>query len=66
MKSLEEEAVGAAPEEKFALLLRKHVESERGARKLRQEMKVQEKQLETVLREKENLQREYNKSVLMR
>ncbi|XP_036326909.1 gamma-taxilin-like [Rhagoletis pomonella] len=66
MKMLEEEAAGATPEEKFALLLRKHVESERGARKLRQEMKVQEKQLETVLREKENLQREYNKSVLMR
>ncbi|XP_054747304.1 gamma-taxilin [Anastrepha obliqua] len=66
MKTLEEEAAGAAPEEKFVLLLRKHVESERGARKVRQEMKVQEKQLETVLREKENLQREYNKSVLMR
>ncbi|XP_067615439.1 gamma-taxilin [Eurosta solidaginis] len=66
MKALEEEAAGATPEEKFALLLRKHVESERGVRRLRQDMKVQEKQLETVLREKENLQREYNKSVLMR
>ncbi|CAD6991146.1 alpha-taxilin [Ceratitis capitata] len=66
IKMLEEEAAGATPEDKFALLLRKHVESERGARKLRAEMKVQEKQLESVLREKENLQREYNKSVLMR
>lgn len=63
---LEEEAAGTTPEEKFGILLRKHVESERASRKLRQEMKVQEKQLETVLREKENLQREYNKSVLMR
>ncbi|XP_011179256.2 alpha-taxilin [Zeugodacus cucurbitae] len=66
VKMLEEEAAGATPEEKFAILLRKHVEGERASRKLRQEMKVQEKQLETVLREKENLQREYNKSVLMR
>ncbi|XP_014103337.3 gamma-taxilin [Bactrocera oleae] len=66
VKMLEEEAAGTTPDEKFAILLRKHVESERASRKLRQEMKVQEKQLETVLREKENLQREYNKSVLMR
>uniref|UniRef100_A0A1I8NN66 Alpha-taxilin n=1 Tax=Stomoxys calcitrans TaxID=35570 RepID=A0A1I8NN66_STOCA len=63
LKTLEE---AKTPEDKFQLLLNKYVESERMLRRSKQDAKAQEKQLETLGREKENLQREYNKNVLMR
>uniref|UniRef100_T1PIR6 Myosin-like coiled-coil protein n=1 Tax=Musca domestica TaxID=7370 RepID=T1PIR6_MUSDO len=63
LKTLEE---AKTPEDKFQLLLSKYVESERLLRRSKQDTKALEKQLETVVREKENLQREYNKNVLMR
>lgn len=63
LKSLEE---AKTPEDKFQLLLSKYLESERTNRRFKQELKAHEKQLETIMREKENLQREYNKNVLMR
>ncbi|TMW53849.1 hypothetical protein DOY81_001134, partial [Sarcophaga bullata] len=63
LKSLEE---AKTPEDKFQLLLSKYIESERTNRRFKQDLKVHEKQLETIMREKENLQREYNKNVLMR
>ncbi|XP_023300902.2 alpha-taxilin [Lucilia cuprina] len=63
LKSLEE---AKTPEDKFQLLLSKYIESERTNRRAKQDLKVHEKQLETIMREKENLQREYNKNVLMR
>ncbi|XP_065355112.1 alpha-taxilin [Calliphora vicina] len=63
LKSLEE---AKTPEDKFQLLLSKYIESERTNRRSKQDLKLHEKQLETIMREKENLQREYNKNVLMR
>ncbi|XP_073819659.1 beta-taxilin-like [Musca autumnalis] len=63
LKTLEE---AKTPEDKFQLLLSKYIESERLLRRSKQDTKALEKQLETVVREKENLQREYNKNILMR
>uniref|UniRef100_A0A1A9VVX4 Alpha-taxilin n=1 Tax=Glossina austeni TaxID=7395 RepID=A0A1A9VVX4_GLOAU len=63
MKLLEEVK---SPEDKLRLLLTKYVETERQNRRLGQDLKTHEKQLEAVVREKENLQRDYNKNLLMR
>uniref|UniRef100_A0A1B0BXU1 Alpha-taxilin n=1 Tax=Glossina palpalis gambiensis TaxID=67801 RepID=A0A1B0BXU1_9MUSC len=63
MKLLEELK---SPEDKLRLLLTKYVETELKNRRLGQDLKTHEKQLEAVVREKENLQRDYNKNLLMR
>ncbi|XP_075146047.1 beta-taxilin-like [Haematobia irritans] len=54
------------PEEKFQVLYNKYIQSEHLLRRSKQECKSQERQVEALNREKENLQREYNKNVLMR
>lgn len=50
------------PEQKIAALAKNVIESDRQTSAL----KMNEKQMESILREKEHLQKEYNKGVLMR
>lgn len=63
MKSL---GNAATDEQKVQLLAKTFVELERDHHKQTTSLKQNEKQLEKELREKEHLQREYNKSVLIR
>lgn len=51
-------------EDKFSALVKKYVELERTSRKLTSTFKHNEKKTDLVLREKENLQQEYNKVML--
>ncbi|XP_037944567.1 gamma-taxilin-like [Teleopsis dalmanni] len=63
LKSLEETTTS---EQKFELLLKKYIESDRESRRIKQDLKEKTRNLEVVQREKENLQREHNKNVLMK
>lgn len=53
-------------EDKLKLLLQRHVESEKSVTRLNSEMRALQRHMETQQREKEQVQRELNKSVLMR
>lgn len=54
------------PEQKVAILAKNYIVLEREQSKQATASKQNEKHLELVQREKENLQKEYNKGVLMR
>jgi hypothetical protein len=55
---------GTNPEDKFQMLLKKTIETEKENRKLLHSQKQNEKFFEALKREKENLQQDYNKAVL--
>lgn len=63
MKSLDE---CPSAEEKVKLLLQRHVDSEKNVSRLTAELRVLQRQIESQQREKEQVQRDLNKSVLMR
>ncbi|XP_036675255.3 alpha-taxilin [Drosophila suzukii] len=63
MKSLEE---CPSTEEKVKLLLQRHVDSEKNVSRLTSELRVLQRHMESQQREKEQVQRDLNKSVLMR
>lgn len=63
MKSLEE---CPSTEDKVKLLLQRHVESEKNVNRLTSDLRVLQRQMESQQREKEQVQRDLNKSVLMR
>lgn len=63
VKSLGNEATS---DQKLLILAKQAVEAERESNRRATIVKQNEKNLETVQREKENLQKEYNKGVLMR
>lgn len=63
MKSLDE---CPSAEEKVKLLLQRHVDSEKNVSRLTAELRVLQRQMESQQREKEQVQRDLNKSVLMR
>ncbi|KAH8277434.1 hypothetical protein KR026_010777 [Drosophila bipectinata] len=63
LKSLEE---CTTPEDKVKLLLQRHVESEKNVSRLTGEVRVLQRHMESQQREKEQVQRDLNKSVLMR
>jgi len=59
--------LGSGPvEEKFSVLLKKSIENEKESKRLNTKIKQNEKSLEIILREKDNLQKEYNKGVLIK
>lgn len=55
-----------SPEEKFNVLLRKHIELEKEIKRLNATIKQHEKRHELLLREKDILQKESNKGILVR
>ncbi|XP_060645179.1 alpha-taxilin [Drosophila nasuta] len=63
LKSLDE---FGSSEDKLKALLQRHVESEKNVARLNTEMRALQRHMESQQREKENVQRELNKSVLMR
>ncbi|ALC47466.1 CG5886 [Drosophila busckii] len=63
LKSLDE---CSTPEDKLKSLLQRHVESEKNVTRLTADMRTLQRHMEAQAREKEQVQRELNKSVLMR
>lgn len=53
-------------EEKFNILLKKFIETEKTCKKLNSTIKLSEKKFDLLSREKDILQKEYNKGVLMK
>ncbi|XP_017026918.1 alpha-taxilin [Drosophila kikkawai] len=63
LKSLEE---CPSTEDKVKFLLQRHVDSEKNVSRLTSDLRVLQRQMESQQREKEQMQRDLNKSVLMR
>ncbi|KPU79981.1 uncharacterized protein Dana_GF16776, isoform B [Drosophila ananassae] len=63
LKSLEE---CTTPEDKVKLLLQRHVDSEKNVSRLTGELRILQRHMESQQREKEQVQRDLNRSVLMR
>ncbi|KAH8358656.1 hypothetical protein KR093_001664 [Drosophila rubida] len=63
LKSLDEFSTA---EDKLKALIQRHLESEKNVGRLTTEMRAMQRHMESQQREKENVQRELNKSVLMR
>lgn len=63
LKSL---GIAATPDDKIFVLVKNHVELERENSRRGSIIKLSEKALEKEQREKEHLQKEYNKGVLIR
>lgn len=57
---------GKSPEEKLQLLIKHCIDRERSNRRLIVDLKYQFKQLENVERERDNLQKDCSRNVLMR